>query len=65
MRGRAFGYYHFVIGATALPASLLTGWLWQTAGAPVALLFGASLAGLASLALLLWRATAASAAEDR
>ena len=28
-RGRAFGLYHAVTGAMLLPASLLTGFLWQ------------------------------------
>jgi len=65
LRGRAFGYYNSIIGATALPASLLTGWLWQSLSPQAALLFGASLAGLASLGLLLWRPTAALAAEVR
>ena len=36
-RGRAFGLFHAVTGAALLPASLLTGVLWQRFGAPVAL----------------------------
>jgi MFS family permease len=51
-QGRAFGLYHAVIGGAALPASLLTGGLWQAWGPPVALLAGAGLAGAASLGLL-------------
>jgi MFS family permease len=46
-RGRAFGWYHGVVGMAALPAGLLTGWLWDRFGAPAA--FGAC-AGLAVLA---------------
>jgi hypothetical protein len=42
-----------VSGATLLPASLLTGALWQAFGAAAALLTGAALAGLAALGLLL------------
>jgi len=51
-RGRAFGLYHAVTGAALLPASLLTGFLWQRFGAPVALGTGAALAGVAALGLL-------------
>jgi MFS family permease len=54
LRSRAYGLYNFVIGACALPAGLLTGFLWEHASPFVALATGASLAGLASLALLIW-----------
>src|SRR5439155_23275 len=40
-RGRAFGLYHAVTGAMLLPASLLTGLLWQVHGAATALGLGA------------------------
>jgi MFS family permease len=53
-RGRAFGLYHFTVGASALPASLLTAWLWRTAGAPAALAVCAALAAVASVLLLAW-----------
>jgi hypothetical protein len=53
-RGRAFGMFHAVTGAVLLPASLLTGLLWQRVGAGAALLTGAALAGLAALGLLLF-----------
>jgi MFS family permease len=52
-RGRAFGLFHATTGAALLPASLLTGVLWQRFGAPVALGTGAALAGLAALGLFL------------
>lgn len=52
-RGRAFGLYHAVTGASLLPASLLTGLLWQAYGARAALLVGAGLAGVAALGLLI------------
>ncbi len=52
-RGRAFGWYHAVIGLAALPASLLFGTLWESRGAPTAFLFGAGLALGAALALCL------------
>jgi MFS family permease len=51
-RGRAFGLFHAVTGATLLPASLITGLLWQRFGAPVALGTGALLAALAALGLV-------------
>lgn len=51
-RASAYGVYHTAIGITALPASLLTGWLWQALGAPVAFGAGAGLA--ATAAILLW-----------
>jgi MFS family permease len=43
--GRGFGLYHALTGAAALPAGLLFGWLYQTAGGPVALV--GSAAGMA------------------
>lgn len=52
--GRAFGAYHGTLGALAIPAGLLTGFLWQQLGAAVALGTGAAVAALASLWLLRW-----------
>jgi MFS family permease len=52
-RGRAFGLFHATTGAALLPASLLTGLLWQRFGAPAALGTGAALAGLAAAGLFL------------
>jgi MFS family permease len=52
-RGRAFGLFHATTGAALLPASLLTGLLWQRFGGAVALGTGAALAGLAALGLFL------------
>ncbi len=57
-RGRAFGLYHFTLGASALPASLLTAWLWRSLGAPAALTLCAALAGAASVLLLAWQGRA-------
>ena len=51
-RGAAFGAYHAVTGAMLLPASLLTGWLWQSYGSAAALLTGAALAAVAAAGLL-------------
>ena len=51
-RGRDFGWFHAVSGGMQLPASLLTGYLWQSAGAPVALGAGAALAAVAAFGLV-------------
>ena len=53
-RGRAFGLFHALTGAALLPASVLTGLLWQRFGAAAALGAGAALAALAALGLLLF-----------
>ena len=49
--GRGFGLYHALTGGAALPAGLLFGWLYQTAGGPTAL--AASAAGMAA-AVMAW-----------
>jgi MFS family permease len=51
-RALAYGVYHGAVGMTALPASLIFGWLWQSVGVSFAFFLGA---GLASLALLIIR----------
>jgi MFS family permease len=55
-RGRAYGAYNFVVGATSLPAGLLTGAVWHAWGPARALELGAALAGAAGIALLGWDA---------
>jgi MFS family permease len=58
MRGSAYGVYHAVVGLVALPASLLTGILWQGIGdwpgfGPAApFLLGSGLAAVAGMLLL-------------
>ncbi|QXE87449.1 MFS transporter [Geomonas nitrogeniifigens] len=52
-RGSAFGWYNFAIGAGALPASLIFGGIWQYEGNVAPFLFGASLAGVAALLLIM------------
>jgi MFS family permease len=54
LRGGAYGAYNFVVGASALPAGLLTGWLWQAFGPAVALGAGGVVATLAGALLLAW-----------
>jgi MFS family permease len=51
-RGRAFGWYHAVTGGLMLPASLLTGALWQELGPAPALLTGSGLAALSAVGLV-------------
>jgi MFS family permease len=51
-RGRDFGWYHAITGGMQLPASLLTGYLWQSQGAAAALGVGAGLAAVAAVLLV-------------
>jgi MFS family permease len=53
--GRGFGAYHAVTGLAALPAGLLFGWLYQDAGAGVALRASAGLLALTALGWLVLR----------
>jgi len=53
LRGRAYGWYHGAVGLGALPASLLTGWLWERHGSTVALATSGLLAAAAALGLAL------------
>ncbi len=53
-RGRAFGIYGMAVGLTTLPASFLAGFLWDKFGAPVPFYFGATMAAIAMIALLLF-----------
>jgi MFS family permease len=59
-RGRAYGAYGFLLGATAVPAGVLTGWLWQAFSPKVAMATGAAIAAAAAAALVAW-----SAARER
>ena len=51
LRGSAFGWYHAVIGVSALVSSILFGVLWQSFGSATAFLVGAGLALAAALLL--------------
>jgi len=53
-RGTAFGLYHGVVGITLLPASLIAGGLWQSVSPAAPFYFGAILAALAVLGLLIF-----------
>lgn len=52
LRGAAFGWYNLAIGAGAFPASLLFGLIWQRFGGVAPFLFGAGIAALAALLLV-------------
>ena len=51
-RGTAYGLYHGVVGLALLPASLIAGWLWDSAGPASPFYLGAALAFLAMLGML-------------
>ncbi|MBN2187204.1 MAG: MFS transporter [Dehalococcoidia bacterium] len=51
-RGTAYGLFHGVVGIALLPASLIAGCLWQAVNPAAPFLFGAGLAFLAMIVLL-------------
>jgi MFS family permease len=53
-RGRAYGVYGMAVGLTTLPASFFAGFLWDKFGAAVPFYFGAAMAGIALICLLLF-----------
>jgi len=53
-RGTAFGFYNGIVGITLLPASLIAGWLWQSISPAAPFYFGAALAGLSAIGLLVF-----------
>ncbi len=53
-RGKAYGIYNSVIGLIALPASVIAGFLWDAVGAPAPFFFGAAMAGIATILLLVF-----------
>jgi len=63
LRGTAYGTYNAVLGLLDFPASLIAGllwdglpaWGWRGFGAPAPFFFGAVMAFLAAIAMLLWR----------
>jgi len=50
-RGTAYGLYNAAVGISALPASVIAGWLWQSIGPAAPFLFGAVLSLIAMAAL--------------
>ena len=53
LRGTAYGIFNAALGVAALPASLIAGLLWDWYGPSAPFLFGAALAVMATLGLLL------------
>ena len=52
-RGTAYGLYHTAVGLSLLPASLIAGWLWHLVGPEAPFYFGAGMAAVAVLGLIL------------
>ncbi len=61
LRGTAYGTYNATLGLLDFPASVIAGLLWQGVGpwpgfgAPAPFLFGAAMALIAAILMLLWR----------
>ena len=53
-RGQAFGWYYFVTGISALPASLIFGMIWQQAGSQSAFFISAAISAFAAFLLFLF-----------
>jgi len=53
-RGTAYGLYHGVLGLALLPASLIAGWLWEAVNPAATFYFGAGLALLAALGIIVF-----------
>lgn len=51
-RGTAFGWYYGVLSIALLPASLIAGWVWSAISPSAAFYFGAILAFIAALGIL-------------
>jgi MFS family permease len=52
-RGTAYGLYYGVVGVALLPASILAGYLWQAVNPSSAFYFGAALALVAALSMMI------------
>jgi MFS family permease len=55
VRGTAYGTYNATLGLLDLPASVIAGLLWQSFGAPAPFFFGAILAMVAAILMILWK----------
>lgn len=53
-RGTPYGLYYGLVGVTLLPASLIAGFLWQGVSPAAPFYFGAAMAGLAVIGLLVF-----------
>ena len=59
-RGAEIGAFHFVVGLSALPASLIAGWLYSRVSPAAPFYVSAATAITAALLLLLWRPATAT-----
>jgi MFS family permease len=55
LRGTAYGTYNATLGLLDLPASLIAGLLWETISPAAPFYFGAALALLAAVLMIVWR----------
>jgi MFS family permease len=53
-RATAYGIYHFFIGISSLPASLLMGFIWKTIGVKWAFSLGAIMALISAILALIY-----------
>ncbi|MFC1987249.1 MFS transporter [Chloroflexota bacterium] len=53
-RGTAYGLYHCVVSLALLPASLIAGWLWDAVSPAVPFYFGAGIAFVAMLGIMVF-----------
>lgn len=63
-RGKSFGWYHFIVGAGTLPASLIFGSIWQAAGSRNAFLISAAISTAACAMMMVFLAAAKPAAKS-
>jgi len=54
-RGTAYGAYNAVVGISALPASLIAGWLWEVVDFSAPFWFGGGMALIAAVMLLFFK----------
>ncbi len=55
LRGTAYGTYNATLGLIDFPASLIAGLLWQGIGPSAPFFFGAAMALIAAVLMLLWK----------
>lgn len=64
-RGKAFGWYHFIVGIGTLPAGLIFGAVWQAAGAREAFLVSAGISAAACAMMAVFLVVAKPAPRER
>lgn len=56
LRGRAYGYYNFIIGIAAIPAGAFMGFMWEKWSPAAALQVGALVGAVSAVVIVLWAA---------